>query len=235
VVVSLEVVGLKKSFKDKLILKDINFKVGGSEILGIIGKSGCGKTTLLKILAGYYKQDKGKIVLNTSDISKNIKLLRKLVGYTTQENSFYEKLSILENMRYYSNLYDVSFKERKKRIDDILEQVNLLGHKKKLAENISGGMKRRLDFAISLIHNPSILILDEPTTGLDPLLIDQFWQIVKEVVKEENKMAIVSSHILSEIEKYCTKIAIMDQGKIIKVFDKKKVKNLESEFRKLLG
>jgi len=79
------------------------------------------------------------------------------------------------------------------------------------------------------------LILDEPTTGLDPLLIDQFWQIVKEVVKEENKMAIVSSHILSEIEKYCTKIAIMDQGKIIKVFDKKKVKNLESEFRKLLG
>lgn len=234
-VISLKVSKIKKSFKEKTVLKDISFQIKDSEILGIIGRSGCGKSTLLKILAGYYEADKGDVLLNQSSILKDIQLLRKMIGYTTQDNSFYEKLSVFENMKYYANLYGVSLKVQKHRINEILTEVGLINHKKKLAENISGGMKRRLDFAISLIHHPHILILDEPTAGLDPLLIDQFWKIVTKVVKHERKIAIVTSHILPEIEKYCTKVAVIDQGKIVKMFDKKHIKDLESKFRRIVG
>lgn len=231
----LKISRVKKSFKEKIVLKEINLEVKGSEIVGLIGKSGCGKSTLLKILVGYYKPDEGDIFLDNNKISKNIMVLRAMVGYTTQENSFYEKLSVIENMRYYANLYGISHKTREQRITHLLTQVGLLEHKKTLGENLSGGMKRRLDFAISLIHNPDIMILDEPTTGLDPLLSDQFWKIVKQVVSDEKKIVIMSSHILSEIEKHCTKTAVIDDGHIIKILDKANMKGLEDKFRKLVG
>lgn len=230
--ISFSVKEVKKAFKGNAVLKDITLEAKGSEIIGLVGKSGCGKSTLLKILVGYYKPDSGEIFLNKEKLSGNVLKLRKLVGYTTQENSFYEKLSVIENMRYYANIYNV--KNREKRIKYLLQQVELFKHKDKLAENISGGMKRRLDFAISLVHNPSILILDEPTAGLDPLLIDQFWKIVQTVVFKEKKIAVMASHILPEIEKYCTKAAVIEKGIVVKVFDKKEMENLESKFRALV-
>jgi ABC-2 type transport system ATP-binding protein len=230
---SLKIDELKKSFKSRSVLKDISFEASGSEIIGLIGKSGCGKSTLLKILVGYYRSDGGSILVNGKKV-KNVLELRNLVGYTTQENSFYEKLSVLENMRYYSNLYNISRKEREQRIKRLLEDVGLLDSKNVLAEDISGGMKRRLDFAISLLHDPPILILDEPTTGLDPLLVDQFWKVVKGVVLKHDKIVIVSSHMLFEIENYCSKALLIDKGKILKVLEKKSLKDLESKFRELL-
>src|SRR3989344_748490 len=99
--ISLKINKIKKSFRNNVVLKDINLDAKGSDIIGLVGKSGCGKSTLLKILVGYYKPDKGEILLNNKNISKSIIKLRKMVGYTTQENSFYEKLSVIENMRYY--------------------------------------------------------------------------------------------------------------------------------------
>jgi ABC-2 type transport system ATP-binding protein len=230
---SLKIDNLRKSFKNRSVLKDISFEASGSEIIGLVGKSGCGKSTLLKILVGYYKSDGGSILVNGKKV-KNVLELRNLVGYTTQENSFYEKLSVLENMRYYANLYDISGKEREQRIKRLLEDVGLLDSRDVLAEDISGGMKRRLDFAISLLHNPPVLILDEPTTGLDPLLVDQFWKVVNGVVLKHDKIVIVSSHMLSEIENYCSKALLIDKGKIVKVLEKKSLKDLESKFRELL-
>ncbi|MBU2634630.1 MAG: ABC transporter ATP-binding protein [Nanoarchaeota archaeon] len=231
--ISLKIDKISKSFKNNQILKEINLEGKSSEIIGLIGPSGCGKSTLLKILVGYYKPNSGSILINNKKISKNIINLRKIVGYTTQENSFYEKLTIMENMRYYSNLYGIHYNQQTQIINNILEKVELLRHKKTLTENISGGMKRRLDFAISLIHNPSILILDEPTTGLDPLLVDQFWNIVKNIMLKENKIVIISSHIITEIEKYCTKVAIMKDGHIVKILNKNEIKSLEKKFRKI--
>lgn len=233
--ISLKISNVKKSFGDNSVLKGINLEVKGSEIVGLVGKSGCGKSTLLKILTGYYKPDAGSIFLNNKKLSRNIMELRKVVGYTTQENSFYEKLSVIENMRYYAKLYGIPCKMQEQRINQILRRVGLLKNRNILSENISGGMKRRLDFAISLVHNPDILILDEPTAGLDPLLIDQFWSIVKDVVSQENKVVIMASHILSEIEKYCTKVAVIDNGVVIKVFDKGGMRGLENKFRELVG
>jgi len=219
---------LSKSFGKKQILKDITLDIKNKEIVGLVGKSGCGKSTLLKILVGYYDQDKGKILLDNKEVTS--KELKKIVGYTTQENSFYDKLTVEENMKYYAGLYNI--KDNKKQIVHMLKLVGLSDHKKTVAENISGGMKRRLDFAISLLHDPKVLILDEPTTGLDPFLIEQFWNIVLDVAKSEDKSVIICSHILPEVVKYCTKVAIMENGKITEILDKDNLHKLEERFLK---
>ena len=230
----LSVKNIKKSFSGKTILKDISLSAKELEIIGLIGKSGCGKSTFLKILVGYHKADSGSIEFNGKDVSRNPMILKKIVGYTTQENSFYEKLSVIENMRYYSNIYDVQKDVRESRIKELLTDVGLYEHRDKMAENISGGMKRRLDFAISLVHDPTILILDEHTTGLDPLLIDQFWNIVQKVVKKGKKIAIISSHILPELEKNCTKAIFMNNGEIVKELEKKEITDLDRRFREYI-
>lgn len=234
-VITLKVQGVRKAFKKNVVLRDISFTAKSPDIIGLIGKSGCGKSTLLKILVGFHKPDSGTISLDGKNIAKNSMQLRRMVGYVTQENSFYEKLSVAENMSYYASLYNLAFRKGRERIIMLLDKVGLLAHKKTLAGNISGGMKRRLDFAIALLHDPKILILDEPTAGLDPLLIEQFWKVVKEVVSKEEKVVIMSSHIISEIEKHCTKAAVMDQGKVVKVLRKGDMKNLEEKFKQLLG
>jgi len=225
-----------KSFGKKHVLRDLSLNVYRGEILGLIGRSGCGKSTLIKILVGYYTPDKGQILFNNKDIKENFNKVKNLVGYTTQENSFYEKLTVYENMVYYANLYDIKKKkrkERKEKINGLLKSVNLYSSKDTLAGDISGGMKRRLDFAISLLHNPKLVILDEPTTGLDPVLIDNFWQIVTSIVKKQKIAVLVSSHQLSEVKAYCTKAAVMSKGKIKKILKIKKRMNIESQFKKL--
>lgn len=217
-----------KSYGHKIILNDITLEAKSGDIVGLIGKSGCGKSTLLKILVGHHSKTSGDIYYEGRLID-NKDELKKLVGYTTQENSFYEKLSLIENMRYYARLYNVA--NASERIVKLLTYVGLIEHKNKLAENISGGMKRRLDFAISLIHKPSILVLDEPTTGLDPILIEQFWDIIKRYVSENDSIVIVSSHILFEVEKYCNKVAIMNNGKVVKFLTKSEIHDLSKTFK----
>ncbi|MFH0876539.1 MAG: ABC transporter ATP-binding protein [archaeon] len=212
---------ITKSFGKNKVLDGISLSIEKGEIFGLIGPSGCGKSTLMKIILGILQADSGTISIEGENLSKNTSKIKKLVGYTTQENSFYEKLTIAENMKYYSNLYGLYPKEDY--IDNILKDVELLKHKKSLAGNISGGMKRRLDFAISLIHDPKILILDEPTTGLDPLLVEQFWAVVQKTAAK-GKTVIVTSHIFSEIDANVNKVGIMNKGKFAKIIDLDKLK-----------
>jgi len=159
--------------------------------------------------------------------------LRKIVGLTTQENSFYDKLSVYENMRYYSNLYRVekTDKELGEHIKSVLKSVELDNAINMIAENLSGGMKRRLDFAISILHEPELLILDEPTTGLDPILVKQFWEIVRKVSKQ-GKTIVVISHIFEEIKENCSKACILSKGRshVINITSKT---NLFKEFVEL--
>jgi ABC-2 type transport system ATP-binding protein len=221
-----------KQFGKKKVLKNLSLDLYEGEILGLIGRSGCGKSTLIKVLVGYYEADSGKIIFHGQDITGNFREVKGIVGYTTQDNSFYEKLTVLENMKYYANLYNVKRRERKQRIEELLQAVQLEPAKNTIAGSISGGMKRRLDFAISLLHKPRLVILDEPTTGLDPVLVEKFWAIVTSVAKKENITVLVSSHQLSEIKSYCNKAAVMSDGRIDYVFNVKKRMNLESKFKK---
>ena len=227
----LKINNIYKSFGSKKVLKGISLDVAPGDIVGLVGLSGCGKSTLLKILVGYHTADKGSVIFRAKDITQNFKGIKKTVGYTTQDNTFYEKLTVYENMQYYASLYGVKRKDIQDHIYNILKSVNLYDARDKLAEDISGGMKRRLDFAISIIHDPELIILDEPTAGLDPLLIDQFWNVVQSVVKKGNKAVIMSSHILSEIEDHCNKVALMKNGKIEELWKISKGFDLDKKFR----
>lgn len=224
---------ISKSFGAQKVIENLSFELNEGEIMGLIGRSGCGKSTLIKILVGYYTADSGKIMFGKKDITKNFNEAREIVGYTTQENSFYEKLTVYENMEYYSQLYNVPNKQRNHRINELLKAVKLEASKHVLAESISGGMKRRLDFAISLLHEPKIVILDEPTTGLDPVLVENFWEIVTSIVKKQKISVLVSSHLLSEIKAYCGKAAVMADGKIKSVIKLSKNTDIDKKFKEL--
>lgn len=225
---------ITKAFGSKKILDKVNLKVEKGDIFGIIGPSGSGKSTLMKVLMGIIKPDSGKIFFKENEVLKDSNILLKVTGLTTQENSFYEKLTVKENMNYYAHLNNVKMnkKDLEVHIHKLLRSVGLYESKDKLAENISGGMKRRLDFVISMVHDPELLILDEPTTGLDPKLVDQFWKTIQET-KEQGKTIIVISHIFTELEKNCNKAGILYEGNI-KSMDVKKGVNLRKEFDKIV-
>ncbi|MBU0536556.1 MAG: ABC transporter ATP-binding protein [Nanoarchaeota archaeon] len=206
--------GITKSFGKRKVLDNLFLDLYPKEIVGLIGRSGCGKSTLIKVLVGYYTPDHGQIIYIKKNITKKFSRVKDIVGYTTQENSFYEKLTVYENMAYYANLYNITGKDKKVRIKELLEVVKLHGARNVLAGDISGGMKRRLDFAISLLHRPKLVILDEPTTGLDPVLVDNFWKIVTDIVQKQNITVLVSSHLLSEVKDNCARAAVLHQGKI---------------------
>lgn len=204
--------GVKRFGKHK-ILNELDISIHKNDFLGIVGGSGSGKTTLLKVLIGYHRLDSGNIYIEGKDVTRKTSTIKKEVGYCTQENSFYNELSIIENMYYYGRMYGLWGKKLKKRVSELLELVELKGHEKKLAKHISGGMKRRLDFAISLIHDPEIVVLDEPTTGLDPVLRKRLWMLMKKI-NNEGKTVIVISHFLNYVQEYCTNVAILKDGKI---------------------
>src|SRR3989338_1609256 len=209
----IQLVAIKKMFKNHAVLDNLEFSVNKGDILGLIGKSGEGKTTFLRVLIGFYKIDAGIIMFEENDITKKTQQILKHVGFCTQDNSFYPELTIEENMRYYGRLYGIKRKVLKERIEELLKLVNLYERKDKFGSDISGGMKRRLDFAIALLHNPAILILDEPTAGLDHVMTKEIWNLI-EKINQQGTTVIVSSHELDNLERKCNKIAVLNKGKI---------------------
>jgi ABC-2 type transport system ATP-binding protein len=202
---------VSKSFGTRKVIDNLTLEIDKGDVFGLLGPSGSGKSTLIKILLGMHVPDKGTVFFNDEDITGNSEKLKRIVGLTTQENAFYEKLTVFEKMQYYAGLYGI--RPVRHDIMKILDSVKLEHAKDTLAGNISGGMKRRLDFAISLLHDPELLILDEPTTGLDPLLVEQFWHIVSDI-RKRGKTILVISHIFSEIQENCNRIGILNKGRM---------------------
>ena len=203
-----------KSFAGKKVLDNITFNISKGELFGLIGTSGAGKTTLLKLLIGFYSPDSGKILYKGKDITNDVDNIRKIFGFTTQDNCFYDELNLLDNMRYFGKMYGMSSKLIREKSEYLLKLVGLWDGRMKKTCDLSGGMQRRLDLAISLIHNPEILILDEPTTGLDLIIRKRMWQLIQQI----NRMGvtiIMSSHMLDEMEHLCNDIAMIKDGKII--------------------
>ncbi len=205
---------ISKCFGKKKVIKNLTLSIHPNEIFGIIGRSGAGKSTLLKLLIGFYTVDSGTIWYKGKNITTNTSFLKRIIGFCTQENSFYPELTVHENIFYYGKLYSLSSADLKKQEHDVLGLVGLSSSKNTVAGDLSGGMKRRLDFAISLIHNPAVLILDEPTSGLDPITEKIIWNLIKNL-SSKGISIIVISHMLDFVEKYCDMIGFLSEGQII--------------------
>ena len=213
---------LQKRFGDNKVLKNVSFSVQKGAIHGLIGLSGAGKTTLLRCLVGFYKPDGGKILIEDQDASN---VLSTRIGFTTQDNCFYADLSLWENILYFGNLYDVNKKSLKVRAQSLLKLVELQDAIDTKAKNLSGGMKRRFDLVLSLLHEPDILILDEPATGLDPMLRKKIWFIVK-YINRLGVTTLISSHLLRDLEHICTGISLLHKGTIITSGSPSQLRNL---------
>ncbi|MFP7300067.1 ABC transporter ATP-binding protein [Neobacillus niacini] len=202
---------VSKSFGKKEVLHQINLAVGSGEIFGLIGPSGSGKTTLVKIIVGMDPPNQGSVqVLNTA--VPDLKLLQR-IGYMAQADALYSDLTGEENLAFFASLFKLKKEEQKKRIAYAADLVNLRDDLKKKVQNYSGGMKRRLSLAVALIQDPEILILDEPTVGIDPELRQSIWNELYRL-KDKGKTILVTTHVMDEAEK-CDRLAMVRDGEII--------------------
>jgi ABC-type multidrug transport system ATPase subunit len=230
----LELHNVKKAFGAHKVLDGINLEIKAGESVAIVGPSGSGKSTLFKILLGYFSPDAGKILFRGKNIVDDPHLLRRHVGYTTQGDSFYHSLTVRENMRYYARLYRVrlSSTDLQTHIDELLRKVDLFPARDVIVETLSGGMRRRLNVAISLVHSPEILIMDEPTTGLDPVLVDRFWGLVASV-KKEGKTIVFTSHLFDEVIANADRVIIIAKGEVKDVLTGKDRLKLRERFKEV--
>jgi ABC-2 type transport system ATP-binding protein len=206
----ISVKNLTQRFGAATVLNSINLEVHRGEILGILGPSGSGKTTLVKAIVGMQNPDDGNITVLGTKIP-SLRVVSK-VGYMAQSDALYEDLNAMDNLLFFASLYDLKGKKAKARAEAVLELTHLAEHKKKPVRNFSGGMKRRLSLAISLIHEPELLILDEPTVGVDPVLRMEFWEKFNQL-KSEGCTIIITTHVMDEAEK-CDRLALIRNGKI---------------------
>lgn len=205
---------LVKKYGKLLAVNDLSLEIEKGQIYGFVGANGAGKTTTMRIISGLLRATSGKVLVNGIDISKNPRAVKKMIGYMPDFFGVYSDLKVSEYMNFYSGLYGIPPRNRKKIIDDLLELVNLSDKRDAYVDSLSRGMKQRLCLARSLIHDPDLLILDEPASGLDPRARVEMKEILKEL-KSMGRTIIISSHILHELSEICTAIGIIDNGKMV--------------------
>ncbi|WP_373899383.1 ATP-binding cassette domain-containing protein [Haloimpatiens sp. FM7315] len=210
----LEIDSLCKKYGKFTAVDNLSFKVKEGEIFGFIGPNGAGKTTTMKILAGLLKETSGKVRINGVDALKESRKIKEYIGYMPDFFGVYDNLKVSEYLDFYASIYDIYKGEKDKICNDLLELVNLSNKKDIYVDSLSRGMKQRLCLARSLIHNPKLLILDEPASGMDPRARYEMKEILKSL-RDRGKTVIISSHILSELSEICTSIGIIDKGKIV--------------------
>lgn len=216
---------VSKSFGKETILKDVNLKIPANKIFGIIGVSGGGKTTLLNLLIGYLDYDDGLIevskdAINKSDskidyfeLSKYSKKVKTNFGFASQIPSVYPELTVLENLRYFGRIQKLSSKTTEENLNVLLKFTQLEKHKHLLAKELSGGMLKRLDIACGIIHKPKVLLLDEPTSNLDPIARSSIWDLIKKI-NATGTTIIISSHFIDELDTLCDNVAVLHNGTI---------------------
>ena len=216
---AIEIKDLKKKYSGKLAVDGLSFSIESGEFFGFLGPNGAGKSTTINSITGITKYDSGTILVNGFDADKDYKDARKQVGLSPQEfnTDFFEKTwKVLD---YAAGYFGMGKKERKKRVQEVLEQFNLIEHKNKRFTELSGGMKRRLVLARAMIHNPDILILDEPTAGVDVELRHELWRHLKDL-NSKGKTIILTSHYLDEVQKLCDRVLIINNGKPVAEFSR---------------
>ncbi|GKX68488.1 ABC transporter ATP-binding protein [Inconstantimicrobium mannanitabidum] len=222
----IEVNNITKRFNDKLVLDNVSFKIEKGEIFGLLGPNGAGKSTLMNTIVGLIKMDKGEIIVGGHDINKESVKARSMIGLVPQEIALFEGLNARDNLEYWGGLYGLKGKLLKERVEEALDMVALADQGKKLVKAYSGGMKRRLNIAAAMLHHPEIIIMDEPTVGIDPQSRNYIFEMIQKINKERNTTIIYTSHYMEEIELLCNNIFIMDLGKEIAYGTKAELKRM---------
>ena len=209
--VIISVKDLVKSYGEFQAVKSISFDVQEGEILGLLGPNGAGKSTTLEIIETLRTKTSGKVILDGYDLDKDPSAIKKIIGVQLQSSGFYPGLNLIELIKLFSGLYN-------REVDPmaLLKKVNLEDKAKNKSKELSGGQKQRFSIATTLINNPKIIFLDEPTTGLDPQARRNLWDLIREI-RDSGTTVIITTHYMDEAEQLCDRIAIMDQGKIIKL------------------
>jgi len=215
---AVECINLKKSFGKKIVLQDINLKTEKGTILGIVGPNGTGKTTLMKILATLITPSEGKAFISGYDITANPISVKKEIGFVpSEERSFYWRLTGRQNLKFFAALHHIFGKERDSRIANLLESVGLKKDADVQFREYSTGMKQALGIVRGMLHDPQILIMDEPTRSLSPNIAKMVRQLIQDKVRKQGKTVLIASHNLKEIEDLADSIALINQGNIIAV------------------
>jgi len=206
--------GLTHSYGERLALDHLSFEVRAGEIFGLLGPNGSGKTTLFRILSTLMTPTGGRAAIQGFDVARDPNRVRQQIGIVFQARSVDLKLTVAENLKHQGHLYGLSGAHLKHRTDEVLGRVGLLNRKRDFVETLSGGMQRRVELAKGLIHSPAILLLDEPSTGLDPGARRDLWQYLATLRDEEGVAVLVTTHLMEEAE-HCDRLAILSEGKLV--------------------
>ena len=209
-----EVVHLRKSYGNHLAVKDVSFKLQRGEVLGLLGPNGAGKSTTMMMLAGLLTPTSGDVLLDGRKFDGRNHDLRRMLGVVPQEYAIYQELNAIDNLMFFGKLYGLRGQVLKDRCDEVLEQIGLVESAKRPSGDYSGGMKRRLNFGVALMHKPSILILDEPTVGVDPQSRSHLLECVRRQASEGVGI-VYASHYMEEIQSICHRVAIVDHGEVL--------------------
>lgn len=209
---SIVVQGISLRYGSQLAVNDVSFTVSSGEIVGFIGPNGAGKSTTMKIITGTITPDKGEVLIGDRAVGDHLKSIRRIIGYLPENNPLYLEMYIREYLEYVAGLYQIKGSQRKKRIAEVIEMTGLSPELHKKIGSLSKGYRQRVGLAQALIHDPEILILDEPTTGLDPNQLIEIRKLISDIGSQ--KTILLSTHILQEVEAICDRVIIIDRGSI---------------------
>jgi ABC-2 type transport system ATP-binding protein len=232
----IRVESLRKAFGELVAVEDVTFEVRDGEIFGLLGPNGAGKTTTMSMISGVLRPDGGRVLVDGDDVWSKPKEVKRRLGVVPQEIACYEDLAARDNLEFWASLYGLDGRERRARVDAVLERVGLADRARDQVKTFSGGMKRRLNLCMGLIHEPKFLLLDEPTVGIDPQARLNILDIVREVA-DGGTTIIYTTHTMEEAEQLCERIGIIDHGKLLTVgsFDELISLAGESELVRLSG
>ena len=213
-VVALRVEALRKCYGAVQAVAGLNFEIHAGEVFGLLGPNGAGKTTTIAVLATQLRPTSGDATVFGHSVRHDVAIVRRMLGVVPQEISLYPKLTAAENIKFFGRMYGVPKDELGQRVDELLEMVGLEARRNDFVDIFSGGMKRRLNLAVSLVHRPTLLLLDEPTVGVDPHSREHLFTIVRRL-RSEGVAILYTTHYMEEAERLCDRLAIMDEGKVI--------------------
>lgn len=212
--VHVEVRNVVKTFGEHQAVKDVSFTIGTGEIFGLLGPNGAGKSTTINIMCGYLEPTSGDTLVDGHSITKEPLTVKRDIGVVPQEIALYKDLTSLENLEFFGAIYGLSQNERRARSEDVLRFVGLYERRKEPVKTFSGGMQRRINMAIAMMHRPSLLLMDEPTVGVDPQSREHIFDTI-EKLRDQGTTILYTTHYMEEAERLCDYIAIMDEGHII--------------------